>query len=211
MQEITPDIKEAAKYFARIIQLEFGIEIEKIAQPHAEAPNFTAAVAAERQIQVTSSQSAAPTNSQVTATEGPIQLGSYQEAINQLNNVIQEIKSFVMMKIEALEKRIYAIERILQEKLARSHIVETRAHIDNVSIPSIMSLSVDNVDLLIHEATRELSKKETSIEHLVKLEAIEWQLLKALENNEQSQRKIPKELLSNLRLEIAQLRKSLLE
>ncbi|MCR8432964.1 MAG: hypothetical protein NDP13_00550 [Crenarchaeota archaeon] len=203
------DAEKAVDYFIKILRLELGVEIKETEQPTS---TISPTIAAEIQTRVTGPPNTLPAaGSQIATAEGLAQQTGYQEIITRMNEALQNLRASIMSRIEALERRISNLEKVLQTKSIEQPLIESRTNTDILSKSITTSISVDQIDLLVHEAREELARKETSLEQLIKIEAIEWQLIKALENNERASEKIPKDLLSALRFEIARLRKSLLE
>ncbi|MCR8454881.1 MAG: hypothetical protein QXY55_02995 [Candidatus Korarchaeota archaeon] len=206
------DAEKAVDYFIKILRLELGVEIKETEQPTSTISPTIAAETAEIQTRVTGPPNTLPAaGSQIATAEGLAQQTGYQEIITRMNEALQNLRASIMSRIEALERRISNLEKVLQTKSIEQPLIESRTNTDILSKSITTSISVDQIDLLVHEAREELARKETSLEQLIKIEAIEWQLIKALENNERASEKIPKDLLSALRFEIARLRKSLLE
>ncbi|MCR8486910.1 MAG: hypothetical protein NDP22_00650, partial [Crenarchaeota archaeon] len=191
------DAEKAVDYFIKILRLELGVEIKETEQPTSTISPTIAAETAEIQTRVTGPPNTLPAaGSQIATAEGLAQQTGYQEIITRMNEALQNLRASIMSRIEALERRISNLEKVLQTKSIEQPLIESRTNTDILSKSITTSISVDQIDLLVHEAREELARKETSLEQLIKIEAIEWQLIKALENNERASEKIPKDLLS---------------
>jgi len=120
-------------------------------------------------------------------------------------NEIRALKEFLLEKISTLEKRIEKIEKILPDIMS-GRVTVVR---EGPSQPREHRFYTDEIDILLREGRSLLQNDEATLERLVKLEAIEWQLLKIYEKGDAN---IPDldNLLNSLRMEINRLRRILI-
>ncbi len=212
---------EIAEYFKKILKSELGINVDEKTETEEIPPTTDAIMGNEASAKTTGIIETFPSVSEkgeaIEVTPKEIAIPSEdKEALVKLSRFLEELKSMLIERIEALEKRVSELEesfrRILVSKIKVHPRTEVGTQAEELQRTfSLTSISIDNIDLLIHEARELLAQKEDSLQRLIKLEAVEWQLLKASEGDESVKSKISLDLIRALRLEINRLRKILLD
>lgn len=122
-------------------------------------------------------------------------------------NEIRSLKETLIERIRSLEERIEKIEKIIPKLL---EISKGRPS----APPSTQAIEhkfyTDETEIWLKDAQDVLRVDEISLERLIKLEALEWNLLKAYEAGALSSDKAS-EILQKLRMEINRLRHMLLK
>jgi len=119
-------------------------------------------------------------------------------------NEIRALKELLLEKISAIEKRVEKLENIIPK------ILESPRGREVTVAPSVKHhFYTEETEILIREGQQLLQSGEVSLERLVKIEAIEWQLLKALESGKLKSENVDN-LLKDLRMEINRLRRVLI-
>ncbi len=122
-----------------------------------------------------------------------------------LMNEIRSLREFLLEKISAIEKRVEKLEMIIpkiMEGVSYRREVARAPTVDH-------HFYTEETEILIREAQQLLQSQDVSLEKLVKIEAIEWQILKALESGRIKPEDV-KEVLQDLRMEINRLRRVLI-
>ena len=210
---------EVANYFRKILKLELGINVAE-RKHEAEGP---------KTLDVDIQSGELEKSMEVTETRGSIEREltpptpivtereiSSHSIMDEIIKSLEELRSTLLNRIEALERRVNKLEGLIQKvfqgvKALPMRPEEAPKYADTPRYFSLSSISVDDIDLLMHEANELLAKRENSLPYLIKLEAIEWRLIKALENNEIAKNKVSLDFLKALRVEINRLRKALLK
>jgi len=210
---------EVANYFRKILKLELGMDAAE-KKHEAEAPKTLdvdiQSGDLEKSVEVTETQGSierelSPRTPIVTERGIPS-----HSTMDEVIRSLEELRSTLLNRIEALERRVNKLEGLIQKvfqgvKVLPMRPEEAPKYADTQRYFSLSSISVDDIDLLMHEANELLAKRENSLPYLIKLEAIEWRLIKALENNEIAKNKVSLDFLKALRVEINRLRKALLK
>lgn len=122
-------------------------------------------------------------------------------------NEIRSLKETLLERMRSLEARVEKIEKIIPELLKMS---KERPSAPS-STPDIEhKFYTDETEIWLRDAQDVLRIDEISLERLIKLEALEWNLLKAYEAGALDSN-IASKILQNLRMEINRLRHMLLK
>ncbi|MEX0569454.1 MAG: hypothetical protein Q6363_009935 [Candidatus Njordarchaeota archaeon] len=122
-------------------------------------------------------------------------------------NEIRSLRETLLERIKNLEERIEKIEKIIPELIKASK----EKPLVKVSTPiAEHKFYTDETEIWLRDAQEILRSDEISLERLIKLEALEWNLLKARESGS-LENDIANTILQNLRMEINRLRHMLLQ
>ncbi len=123
-----------------------------------------------------------------------------------LMNEIRALKEMLLDRISRLEKRVDKLEKFIPQlikSLKERPITKAPVTIEH-------RFYTEETEILIREANDLLKTDDVSLKRLIKLEAIEWQILKAYESGHIGERESVSNLLKTLRMEISRLRRALL-
>ena len=207
------DTGSIINYFRKIISRELGLEVqlelEKPQKTHPQQINFssqehsTTATNAIKQV----TQPAEVSDHIVSTQKQIFDINAIKQTIKEM--ISEELKSFrtqILQIIDSLNQRITRIEEILSKGKAPTKTTTVEQNF----IPTYTSLQTSDIELLLHEAKELIGSNSVDLIRLIRLEAVEWQLIKA-SSRDDTKDKVPQDLLRSLRLEINRLRKILLQ
>jgi len=123
-----------------------------------------------------------------------------------LMNEIRALKEMLLDKIARLEQRVSSLEKMIPQ-LTKSIRERPTAR---APVPVEHRFYVEETEILIKEAQELLRSTDITLSRLIKLEAVEWQILKACEQGASVDEKAVGQILKSLRMEINRLRRNLL-
>lgn len=135
----------------------------------------------------------------------PIPQDLYNKIVTIIEEYLAEFRREILDRISRLEQRV-----ILLEQQLRAPQKGKISQQPSITFATYGSLQTSDIELILHEAKELLSSSSVDLIRLIRLEAVEWQLLKALSKNK-DKIEIPQDFMKNLRIEINRLRKLLLE